>query len=171
MKIAIVGAHGVGKTTLANELSRALNYPIVIDSAREAVLKGFAMNEDTTPENQLWNLCKQIEYERALKDNFIADKALFDNIVYSRQIFDDPHLLKVIEDIVKKIAHYDVFIYLPIEISLVDDKVRSPDPHFQRRINEEYLRLMKELQISYHEVRGSVKERLKKSLKIVSSHK
>lgn len=169
MKIAIVGAHGVGKSTLALELSNILKYPILPDTAREAFLKGFAVNENTPPENQLWILCKQIEYERELKDNYIADKTLFDNIVYSRQIFDDSHLLIVIEKIVKKIASYDLFIYLPIEIPLVDDG-RSMDPVFQQKIDEEYIKLLTDLNIKYHEIRGSVEERVNKALEIIKKN-
>lgn len=170
MKIAIVGAHGVGKTTLAKELASVLNYQILPDTAREALLTGFTVNEGTPPEVQLWILSKQVEYEMKLQNDFIADKTLFDNIIYSRQIFNDPHLLKVIEDIVIKIAKYDLFIYLPIEIPLVDDG-RSMDPVFQKKIDEEYLKLMKDLGIKYYEVRGSIPERVKKSAKIIARHK
>lgn len=168
MKIAIVGAHGVGKTTLARELSKALNYSILPDTASEALKKGFTVNEDTPPENQLWILCKQIEYERALLDNFVADKTLFDNIVYARQIFEDPHLLTVIEDVVKKLAEYDLYLYLPIEIPLVADG-RSIDPVFQKRIDDEYISLLNVLDIKFHEIRGTIPERISKALKIIYS--
>ena len=167
MKIAIIGSHGVGKSTLAKELSKILKFPILPDTAREALLKGFAVNEATPPENQLWILSKQMEYERELKDNFIADKTLFDNIVYARQIFTDQNFLTVIENIVQKIASYDLYIYLPIEIPLVDDG-RSMDPVFQQKIDAEYLKLMGEFGISYYQVRGSIKERLKMSMQIIS---
>lgn len=166
MKIAIVGAHGVGKTTLARELSKALNYPILPDTASEALKKGFIVNEDTPPENQLWILCKQIEYERSLLDNFVADKTLFDNIVYARQIFNDPHLLTVIEDVVKKLAKYDLYLYLPIEIPLVADG-RSIDPVFQKRIDYEYTGLLNTLGIKYYEVRGNIPERVQKALELI----
>lgn len=168
MKIAIIGAHGVGKTTLAKELSKLLKFPVLPDTAREALLKGFAVNESTPPENQLWILTKQIEYERELKDNFIADKTLFDNIVYGRQLFNDQNFLSVLENIIGKIANYDLFIYLPIEIPLVDDG-RSMDPVFQEKIDKEYLKVLGEFGISYFQVRGSVKQRLKSSLQIINS--
>lgn len=168
MKIAVVGSHGVGKTTLAKGLSKVLKYPIVPDIAREAFRKGFTINEKTPPENQLWILCKQMEYEKKLQDNFIADKTLFDNIVYSRKIFTDKRLLKLIEDIVRKIAKYDIFLYIPIEIPLINDNVRSSDINFQRIIDEEYILLLKDLKIKHHEIRGNIPERIEKSLKIIN---
>lgn len=168
MKIAVVGSHGVGKTTLAKGLSKVLKYPILPDIAREAFRKGFTINEKTPPENQLWILCKQMEYEKKLKDNFIADKTLFDNIVYSRKIFSDKYFLTLIEDIVRKIAKYDIYLYIPIEIPLKNDKVRSPDLNFQRMIDEEYTLLLKDLKVKYYEIRGSIPERIERSLKIIN---
>lgn len=168
MKIAIVGAHGVGKTTLAKELSKHLKLTVLPDAAREALLKGFTVNEGTSPEIQLWILSKQIEFEHDFKDNFIADKTLFDNIVYGRQLFDDVNFLNVLEDVIKRIAKYDLFIYLPIEIPLVDDG-RSMDPVFQEKIDKEYLKVLGEFGISYFQVRGSVKNRVRDALKIILS--
>lgn len=169
MKIAIVGAHGVGKTTLASELSKTLGYPILPDTASEAFKKGFVVNENTPPENQLWILTKQIEYERELQEHFIADKTLFDNIVYAQHIFDDEHLLIVIESIVKKLANYDLYIYLPIEIPLVADG-RSIDPIFQQKIDDTYVQLLQDLGITYHEVRGTIPERVDRALQLVQQH-
>lgn len=168
MKIAIVGSHGVGKTTLAKKLSKILQFPVIPDIARKAVSKGFAINETTPPETQFWILSKQIEYERELKDNFIADKTLFDNIVYPRYIFRDPHFLKILEDIVFRNAKYDLLLYVPIEIPLKLDGVRSPDTTFQKKIDSGYLKLLKDWKLIYHEIRGNIPERVKKSLDIIN---
>jgi adenylate kinase family enzyme len=60
MKVAIVGAHGVGKTTLATALAKELEWRLIPDTAAEAFHKGFAVNEDTPVENQFWILCKHL---------------------------------------------------------------------------------------------------------------
>lgn len=167
MKIGIVGAHGVGKTTLARELAKRLNLTLVPDTAAEAFHKGWAVNEKTTVENQFWILSKQIEYEREIITNFIADKTLYDNIVYSKYIFEDPEIHSVINKIVLANSNYHLLIYIPIEIELVDDG-RSVDPVFQKLIDKEYIRVLKSMGLQYHEVRGSVEERVNKSLQIIS---
>jgi nicotinamide riboside kinase len=169
VRISIIGAHGVGKTTLAKNLAEEINFQLIPDTAAEAFHKGFAVNENTTLENQFWILCKQIEYERAAKTRFIADKALFDNIVYSKQIFKDPAALKVIEKIVFANAKYDLLLYIPIEIELVDDG-RSIDPKFQKFIDQQYLQLMEKLKLKMIEVRGSVEQRVNKALQTIKNH-
>lgn len=170
MRIAVVGAHGVGKTTFAKALSLKLNFPIIPDTAAEALHKGFVVNEKTPPENQLWMLCKQIEYEREIKTNFVADKTLYDNMVYAKHIFSkNRSLLKVIKEIVLSNAQYDLFFYIPIEIPLIGDGGRSVNPIFQRKVDYEYVRLLRKLAIKYHEIRGSLDERLGKSLTILSA--
>jgi nicotinamide riboside kinase len=167
MKVAIVGAHGVGKTTLAKELIPKLNLKHVPDTAAEAFHKGFEVNENTPPENQFWILCKQLEYEREHQNDFIADKALYDNIVYSKHIFEDPHLLRIIKEIVLKNAKYDHLLYIPIEIPLVDDG-RSMNLDFQKKIDQEYKHLLHELDLKFHEIKGSVEERVDQALQILS---
>ena len=50
MKIAIAGAHGVGKTSFAKALAKKLKINYIYDIVREeAVKKGFVINEDTPP--------------------------------------------------------------------------------------------------------------------------
>ncbi len=167
MKISIVGAHGVGKTTLAKELVNYLKYSLIPDTAALAFQKGFVVNENTPPENQFWILTKQIEYEREYKDNFVADKSLFDNIIYSQTIFKDGRILSLIEEIVFKNAKYDFFFYIPIEINLVDDG-RSMDKNFQKKIDKLYVEFMKKNNINYHTITGSVENRLNQCIKILN---
>lgn len=170
MKIAIVGAHGVGKTTLAKALAKELQLKIIPDTAAEAFHKGFIVNENTPIENQFWILCKALEYERDALEDFIADKALYDNIIYSRNIFDDSHVLRIIEDIVLKNASYDLLLYIPIEIPLEDDG-RSMNIAFQKKIDNEYKEFLNSLGLTYVEVKGSVSDRVTTAKKAIKKHK
>ena len=62
MKLALIGTHGVGKTTLAYEVCSLLkkshhNVELVAEVARQSP---FPVNAETTLEGQLWILHTQI---------------------------------------------------------------------------------------------------------------
>ena len=88
MRITIIGAHGVGKTTLSKKLSEQLNLPVIHDVVVEAFQKGFEINETTPFETQFWLFAKQLEVEKNTI-NFVADKCLIDYSVYADVLFDD----------------------------------------------------------------------------------
>ena len=87
MKLALIGTHGVGKTTLAYELCSLLkkshhNVELVTEVARHSP---FPVNAATTIEGQLWILHAQIAAEldagrRA--PQVIADRSVLDNYCY-----------------------------------------------------------------------------------------
>ena len=84
MKIAFIGTHGVGKTTLCFELAAALkrldmSVDLVKEVARECPLP---INRETTQEAQNWILHSQIAREIELAPHFdaiICDRAVLDN--------------------------------------------------------------------------------------------
>lgn len=87
MKIALIGTHGVGKTTLAYEVCTRLkkagqNVELVTEIARRSP---FPVNEATTLEGQLWILHTQVaaELEAAQRAPYvICDRAVLDNYCY-----------------------------------------------------------------------------------------
>lgn len=87
MKIAFMGTHGVGKTTLCFELAAALkrldrSVDVVKEVARRCPLP---INRETTRAAQLWILHNQIAEEIALEPSFdviVCDRAVLDNYAY-----------------------------------------------------------------------------------------
>lgn len=87
MKIALMGTHGVGKTTLAYEICTRLkkaghNVDLVTEVARRSPLP---VNEATTLEGQLWILHAQVaaELEATQRAPYvICDRAVLDNYCY-----------------------------------------------------------------------------------------
>jgi nucleoside-triphosphatase THEP1 len=71
-KIALIGSHGVGKTTICYDLMKnlkmgGLNADYLGEIAREAQKAGFRLNEDTTQDSQRWILHTQIARELEFK--------------------------------------------------------------------------------------------------------
>ena len=167
MRIAIIGSHGVGKTTLSIKLSNHFGFARIPDIVREAHEKKFVVNEETPPESQFWILSKQIELERNTPESWIADKTLFDNIIYGNVILKDQKVKDVISDIVIKEARYDVMLYLPIEFAIADDGLRSLNSEFQAQIDRSYIEFLNQNNFSYYTVRGTIEERFLQALQII----
>src|SRR5260370_39058954 len=87
LKLALIGTHGVGKTTLAYEICSLLmkadhNVELVTEVVRRSP---FPVNEATTLEAQLWILHTQIPREldaTSPAEHWICDRAVLDNYRY-----------------------------------------------------------------------------------------
>ena len=87
MKLALIGTHGVGKTTLAFDVCALLkkagrNVELVTEVARRCP---FPINEGTTLEAQLWTLHTQIADELAAAQRapyVLCDRSVLDNYCY-----------------------------------------------------------------------------------------
>ena len=87
LKIAFVGTHGVGKTTLCYELAawlkkRELRVDMVREVARRCPLP---INRDTTLDAQSWILHTQIAWEIAAAERspaVVCDRSVLDNYAY-----------------------------------------------------------------------------------------
>ena len=140
MKFALIGTHGVGKTTLAYEVCSLLkkshhNVELVAEVARQSP---FPVNAETTLEGQLWILHAQIaaELEASLRAPIVVtDRAVLDNYCYLVNKFGrQPHLETWLAWWMKT---YSLLIGIPIvEEAIPRDGFRSEDRVFQLRIQD-----------------------------------
>jgi nicotinamide riboside kinase len=87
LKVAFIGTHGVGKTTLCYDLAARLkrldfSVDFVKEVARECPLP---INKETTLDAQAWILHTQISREIAAADRYravICDRSVLDNYAY-----------------------------------------------------------------------------------------
>lgn len=87
LKVAFIGAHGVGKTTLCFDLaSRLKRLDLGVDIVKEVARAcPLPINRDTTLEAQAWILHSQIAEEIAAvsrHDVVICDRSVLDNYAY-----------------------------------------------------------------------------------------
>jgi len=170
IKIAVMGSHGTGKTTLAKALAEKLGFTYIYDLTREeAVKKGFTINEQTPPEVQLWLLIRQWELEATTRGGWVADKSSFDYLVYGDLILKDEIVKKIIRWFVQRNARYDFVFYLPIEFPMEEDGLRSVDPKFREEIDHLLRTCLDEFSVPYIILSGSVEERVEKALKNLST--
>ncbi len=139
MKLALIGTHGVGKTTLAFEICAQLkiagySVELVTEIARRSP---FPVNESTTLESQLWILHRQIatELEMISRAQYVVcDRAVIDNYAYLANKFDRQfHLEPMLAHWMKS---YDLLVYIPLKDGpLQADGFRSENLEFQRTID------------------------------------
>ncbi|MGD0307288.1 MAG: AAA family ATPase, partial [Candidatus Acidiferrales bacterium] len=146
MKLALIGTHGVGKTTLAFEICSLLkkagrHVELVTEVARQSP---FPVNAETTLEGQLWILHAQIaaELDAARRaPNVIADRSVLDNYCYlvnkfGRQAALEPWLAWWMNS-------YAHLVGVPTsDDGIQPDGFRSDDRAFQARIHEVLIELL-----------------------------
>jgi nicotinamide riboside kinase len=146
LKLALIGTHGVGKTTLAYELCSLLkkshqNVELVTEVARQSP---FPVNAATTIEGQLWILHAQIaaELDAARRaPHVITDRSVLDNYCYLVNKFGrQPQLEPWLGWWMKT---YDVLVGVPpVAEEIPADGFRSEDRAFQQRIHEWVIELL-----------------------------
>jgi len=170
MKIAIIGAQGVGKTTLAKQINSA--YPdlaILPEAARLAIEAGHKLDETATVETELWMIEKQIELE-ATGSKWVADRSGIDLLAYIHHLFSkESGLLEfATQTLVPRFENYDLVLYLPAgQFAIEDDGVRITDVKFQEDIDRQIRNILKKHKIAFVEIIGSPEERLSKVKNLV----
>jgi len=160
MRIAIIGAHGTGKTTLARSLAQELDLPLIPEAARY-IAHDMGYTPATIPdelvvEYQREILAEQI-FREAAGDRWVSDRSVVDNMAYlvaqvERLNIPVSTVLDYHRDAYQRLAHYDALIFIPIMFELELDGERHADVEFQDEIEETILDILDELEAAGHDL-------------------
>ncbi len=139
MKIALIGTHGIGKTTLCFELAarlkrRSADVELVREVARRCPLP---INESTSGAAQAWILHTQIGEEIAAAAHHevvIADRSVLDNYCYMVHAAAGSRMWDRFID--EWLPTYDLLVFVPLWSRPTYDGVRAADPRFQEEIHD-----------------------------------
>lgn len=138
MKIAFIGAHGVGKTTLCFDLaSRLKRLDLGVDLVKEVARAcPLPINRDTTLEAQSWILHTQIAHEIAAASQFeavVCDRSVLDNYAYLvHRVGRRPEYDALVGEWV---ATYNGLFKVPVLQAPSFDGTRDLSGQFQREID------------------------------------
>jgi nicotinamide riboside kinase len=154
VKVAFIGTHGVGKTTLCYDLAAALKRRGAhVDMVKEvARLSPLPINRQTSIEAQTWILMTQVAEEirsGAYHEVVVCDRSVLDNYAYMRLACGrQPAYERFVGHWMKS---YQLLFKVPILGAPAADGVRDTDAFFMRSIDELVDRLLAEMKVP-HEV-------------------
>ncbi len=139
MKVAFIGSHGTGKTTLCYDLVGALkkqgaNADMVKEVAR---LSPLPVNRKTSLDAQTWILMTQVAEEirsASQHDIVVCDRSVLDNYAYLALACGRQKAIERFVDFWMK--SYDVLFKVPVIDVARDDGFRDTDQFFIRSIDQ-----------------------------------
>lgn len=155
MKVAIIGTHSTGKTTILNAVAHELTRQgkTVIILPEYARLCPFPIHEQTTLTAQMWIQHQQREQEKKYDSPdviLLCDRASIDNLAYLERVSGDQDISRVKR---AAIAHAKTYTHIfktqKLSIEAKADGVRSTDKEFRDEMDERITRLLAEHAIKH----------------------
>ncbi len=161
MKLAFIGSHGVGKTTLCYDLAARLKrqdrvIELVMEVARRCPLP---INRDTTVQAQAWILHTQVASEIAAAADaeiVICDRSVLDNYAY---LVHQAGRMPAYDALVAEwIGSYDALFKVPIIHPPSFDGRRDVSQEFQAAIDQTIDVLLEGFAVTYHPLDPNARE-------------
>jgi nicotinamide riboside kinase len=161
MKVAFIGSHGTGKTTLCYDLVGALkkqgaNADMVKEVAR---LSPLPVNRKTSLDAQTWILMTQVAEEirsASLHDVVVCDRSVLDNYAYLALACGRQKPIERFVDFWMK--SYDLLFKVPVIEAARDDGFRDTDQFFIRSIDQLVDSLLLEKKIVHERLDASSRD-------------
>jgi deoxyadenosine/deoxycytidine kinase len=153
LKIAFIGTHGVGKTTLCFDLAARLKrLDLSVDLVKEVARRcPLPINQDTTFDAQAWIFHTQIAEEIDACSRFeavICDRSVVDNYAYLvHRVGERPEFESTLEHWVRT---YDGLFWVPVHDVPSFDGTRDTSVEFQREIDEILASLVRRFDVPVH---------------------
>jgi len=155
MKIAIIGTHSTGKTTIIETVAEMLSKQgkEVLILPEYARLCPFPINEETTLEAQKWILLSQITEENKITHEgkvLLTDRSTIDNFAYMYRIGQSDAIENFERCAAAHMKTYDfVFKTRKLNLDAKEDGVRTTDFEFRDMIDRLITHLLMKHNIPY----------------------
>ncbi len=159
-KIAIIGTHFVGKTTVCENLFNQLkkdgyDVGMLTEIVRDCP---YPINEMATIKAQDWVLNEQKKREEELEKKHsivLLDRGVIDNFAYWKRVAEKVNLSEKIirekeREVFEHSKSYDAIIFLQLfPGKIADDKFRSVDPTWRNEMHQRVSDIIEKFRIRY----------------------
>lgn len=173
LRIAIAGAHWVGKTTLFNLMEHKNK---IGEVPRELIVEtGFnpmvSDDDNMIAKFQKMVMSHQLAHEERFRNEwFVSDRSIYDILSYSLELIEDYDKYLSIRSECLYHNGYDIVFFVPIEFGMEDDGIRSDDEEQRKELSEAILFRLERAGENIVIVTGSVEERMDIINKAISDY-
>ena len=169
MKIAITGAHRVGKTTLGETLLESLpEYELRQEPYYELEETGHVFSEIPTVEDYLEQLEYSMDQIRKSEDNVIFDRCPLDILAYIQTMNSLENIPSLYRKVQRIIPELDLLVFVPVEDPDVLSCPESELPELRYQVNEIVTEWVWDFGIETIEVHGTLSERREQVLRKIA---
>ena len=166
IKVALIGTHGTGKTTLMNKVLQEYR---IFDGMSDAFSDAGAMFKDKLLEIldknnlQLYFYARHL-YRVSINKYFISDRSVLDALCYAKYenrkgSLSDKMMNFLEEKSLELLKEYDHLFWLRPEFELVGEDKRPVDKEYQMAIDSIFQEYIEKYNISVIRLTGSVEDR------------
>lgn len=162
----LIGSHGVGKSTLLNEIKPLRPDYYFTDGFSRPVkrgLGGIQFQDKDIVEQRIINELTLWGWENYIGQNVVSARSLIDAIIYTEYYHPkiDTSFLRYK---FRKTKENVVFFYIPIEFPIINDGERYTDEEDREKINNKIQLFLQQEDISFITLSGSINDRLQQAL-------
>jgi predicted ATPase len=169
MKIAIAGAHRVGKTTLAEKLLEYFSqYELRPEPYYELEELGHAFSETPNFDDFIVQLEYSVKQISKSEDNVIFDRCPIDLLAYMKAINESENIESFCHKVQNIMQEIDLLVFVPIENP---DLISCPESEFselRHQVNEILNEWIWNFDIETIEVTGTLSARVDQVIKKIS---
>ena len=172
-KIALIGTSCVGKTSVANEMKKIFGEERILDEGAREYFERVKPSKRFTLEHQkeIQDFVIRKEKNLSNKDVLICDRSIICPVIYTRANGDKKGSEFLHERVIDWIPTYSkLFLLDPYGVPYKKDSVRNEEESFRMRVHDEYVAFLREKDIQYTLINGTLKNRVFQIEKIISSY-
>ncbi|WP_423735226.1 AAA family ATPase [Chitinophaga caseinilytica] len=169
MKIAIIGAHKVGKTTLAEELLEHLpGYTLEMEPYYQLEASGYEFSEIPTADDFVEQFNCSVDLVSSSDRRMIFDRCVIDILAYLHVVDPGRNIRSLFATAQAILAEIDLLVFVPIETPDLISAHETDQPKLRSRVNDLLYDWIGDLNIEVIEVNGTLPERRNQVLAKIS---